>query len=82
MEGSKGEGPKGFSLLEFQQGGLRVPSGVMLLHRSSVSQDRSPLSTFRIPQVPAHLEFGHSLVLVHELMVISSLVSYFLLSKA
>lgn len=81
MEGSKGEGPKGFSLLELQQGGLRVPSGVML-HRSSVSQDRSPLSTFRIPQVPAHLEFGHSLVLVHELMVISSLVSYFLLSKA
>lgn len=74
MEGSKGEGPKGFSLLEFQPGGLRVPSGVML--------HRSPLSTFRIPQVPTHLEFGYSLVPVHELMVISSLVGYFLLSKA
>lgn len=28
MEGSKGEGPKGFSRLEFQQDGLRVPSGI------------------------------------------------------
>lgn len=36
MEGSRGEGPEGFSLLEFQPGGLRVPSGVTATQKSSV----------------------------------------------
>lgn len=81
MEGSKGEGPKGFSRLEFQQDGLRVPSGITAAQKQRLTGTQCAVYLQNAPSARS-LGAGYSVVLVHELMVISSLAGYFLLSKA
>ena len=78
MEGSKGEGPKGFSRLEFQ---LRVPSGITAAQEQRLTGTQCAAYLQNAPSARS-LGAGYSVVLVHELMVISSLAGYFLLSKA